>query len=148
MFITRLCFTNSKCDSSLFIYRQCAHVTYLLLYVDDITLAGSSSPLLTTITSVLGFEFDMTHLDDLHYFLGISNKRIVDRLLFSQQKYANNILDCASMANCKPTSTPADLSIKLDGSGPPVDDLTLYLSPDGALQYLTFTRPNITYVVQ
>ncbi|KAL7592910.1 uncharacterized mitochondrial protein AtMg00810-like [Lactuca sativa] len=58
------------------------------------------------------------------------------------------ILDRASMLNCKSVSTHADLSTKFDGSGPPVQDPTLYRSLAGALQYLTFTRPDITYSVQ
>jgi hypothetical protein len=32
--------------------------------------------------------------------------------------------------------------------GPPIADLTSYRSLAGALQYLIFTRPDITYVVQ
>ena len=52
------------------------------------------------------------------------------------------------MTNCKPVSTPVDLAAKFDGSGPPVQDPKLYHSLVGALQYLTFTRPDITYVVQ
>ena len=90
----------------------------------------------------------MTDLGDLHYFLGVSASRTVDGLFLSQQKYATEILDRASMTNCKPATTPADLFAKLDGSGPPVDDPTLYRSLAGALQYLTFTRPDIAYAVQ
>lgn len=42
-----------------------------------------------------------------------------------------------------------DTSSKLSAnSGPSVDDPTLYGSLAGALQYLTFTRPDIAYVVQ
>lgn len=52
------------------------------------------------------------------------------------------------MLNCKPASTPADLSAKFDDTGPPVADPTLYRSLAGALQYLTFTRPDLTYAVQ
>jgi hypothetical protein len=44
---------------------------------------------------------------------------------------------------------PVDMSPKLSASaGPPVADPTEYRSLDGALEYLTFTRPDITYAVQ
>nr|GEW49939.1 ribonuclease H-like domain-containing protein [Tanacetum cinerariifolium] len=35
-YATRAKFYHSRCDSSLFIYRQGSHIAYLLLYVDDI----------------------------------------------------------------------------------------------------------------
>ncbi|KAI3780426.1 hypothetical protein L2E82_10407 [Cichorium intybus] len=148
MFISRIGFVLSRCDSSLFIYRHGTHMAYLLLNVDDIVLTGSSTQLLTRIISLLSTEFSMSDLGDLHYFLGVSATGSVDGLFLSQQKYAAEILDRASMTNCKPASTPADLSAKFDGTGPPVDDPTLYRSLAGALQYLTFTRPDITYAVQ
>nr|GEW43605.1 ribonuclease H-like domain-containing protein [Tanacetum cinerariifolium] len=40
---------HSRCDSSLFIYRQGSQVSYLLLYVDDIILTASSIALLQQI---------------------------------------------------------------------------------------------------
>jgi len=52
------------------------------------------------------------------------------------------------MSACKPCSTPVDLHSKLSADGPPVADSTHYHSLAGALQYLTFTRPDIAYVVQ
>jgi hypothetical protein len=53
------------------------------------------------------------------------------------------------MTDCKPCSTPVDTQAKLSESeGNPVTDPTTYWSLTGALQYLTFTRPDITYVVQ
>lgn len=52
------------------------------------------------------------------------------------------------MLHCKPVTIPPDLLTKLDGSCLKVHDLTFYHSLLGALQYLTFTRPNLTYVVQ
>lgn len=123
-------------------------MVYILLYVDDIVLTGSSSQLLNHIISLLSAEFSMSDLGDLHYFLGISATRSTTGLFLSQHKYANEILDRAKMLNCKSARTPTDMSSKLDGSGPPVDDPTLYRSLAGALQYLTFTRPDITYAVQ
>jgi len=53
------------------------------------------------------------------------------------------------MTNCKPYSTPVDTHGKLsEAEGHPVTDPTAYRSLVGALQYLTFTRPDITYAVQ
>jgi hypothetical protein len=53
------------------------------------------------------------------------------------------------MTDCNPCSTPVDTQGKLsEAEGPPVSDPTAYRSLAGALQYLTFTRPDITYAVQ
>ncbi|WVZ71262.1 hypothetical protein U9M48_019870, partial [Paspalum notatum var. saurae] len=53
------------------------------------------------------------------------------------------------MHNSKPCSTPIDTQRKLSSnSGDPFSDPTLYRSLAGALQYLTFTRPEITHAVQ
>jgi hypothetical protein len=53
------------------------------------------------------------------------------------------------MTDCNACSTPVDTQGKLsEAEGAPVTDLTAYRSLVGALQYLTFTRPDITYAVQ
>ena len=53
------------------------------------------------------------------------------------------------MTDCKPCSTPVDTQAKLSADlGAPVDDPTAYRSLAGALQYLIFTRPDLTYAVQ
>ena len=53
------------------------------------------------------------------------------------------------MSDCKPCSTPVDTCAKVSAAvGPAVADPTAYRSLAGALQYLTFTRPDIAYDVQ
>jgi hypothetical protein len=53
------------------------------------------------------------------------------------------------MSDCKPCSTPVDMQAKLsEATDDPVGDPIGYRSLAGALQYLTFTRPDISYVVQ
>ncbi|XP_060178207.1 uncharacterized mitochondrial protein AtMg00810-like [Lycium barbarum] len=53
------------------------------------------------------------------------------------------------MSSCKATSTPVYTKPKVSStSGAPSDDSTHYRSLAGALQYLTFTRSDISYAVQ
>ncbi|KAL1218225.1 putative mitochondrial protein [Cardamine amara subsp. amara] len=53
------------------------------------------------------------------------------------------------MTNCNPCNTPVDTSSKIRADiGEPVKDPTFYRSLVGTLQYLTITRPDITYAVQ
>lgn len=74
-YITTVGFTPSRCDSSLFIYRQGDDTAFLLLYVDDIVLTASSDSLLQQIIDSLHKEFSMTDLGALNYFLGVSVTR-------------------------------------------------------------------------
>ncbi|GKA03032.1 ribonuclease H-like domain-containing protein [Tanacetum coccineum] len=119
-------------------------VAYLLLYVDDIMRTASSTALLQRIITLLHREFIMTDLGSLNYFLGISAQRSKSGLFLSQSKFAKEILERARMQHCNPCKTPVDTESKLGSDGDP----TLYRSLAGALQYLTFTRPDISYVVQ
>ncbi|KAK1684732.1 hypothetical protein QYE76_045580 [Lolium multiflorum] len=53
------------------------------------------------------------------------------------------------MIQCNPIPTPIDTKSKLSAQdGDRVADPTLYRSLAGALQYLTLTRPDISYAVQ
>ncbi|GJZ21321.1 ribonuclease H-like domain-containing protein [Tanacetum coccineum] len=58
------------------------------------------------------------------------------------------ILERAHMQHCNPCRTLVDTESKLGSDGDPVSDPTLYRSLAGALRYLTFTRPDISYAVQ
>ncbi|KAL8248737.1 hypothetical protein R6Q59_005605 [Mikania micrantha] len=91
----------------------------------------------------------MTDLGQLHHFLGISVEKQNGGLLLSQKMYASDILSRANMANCKPaTSHLLKSAPSYVPNGAPFKDDTLYRSLAGALQYLTITRPDISYAVQ
>ena len=51
-FLLTLGFTESKSDTSLFIYRHGDETAYLMLYVDDIVLTASSQQLLQSVISL------------------------------------------------------------------------------------------------
>nr|GEY73123.1 hypothetical protein [Tanacetum cinerariifolium] len=117
-YITTVGFTPSHCDSSLFIYKQGDDTAFLLLYVDDIVLTASSEHLLHQIIASLHREFSITDLEHTH------------------------------MVCCNPSRTPIDTGSMLRDGGTLVVDPTLYRSLAGSLQYLTLTRPDITYAIQ
>nr|GEU85480.1 ribonuclease H-like domain-containing protein [Tanacetum cinerariifolium] len=88
------------------------------------------------------------YLGPLNYFLGISSTRTTSGIFLSQTKYATEILEWAHMLNCNPCRTSVDTENKLRPEGSPVTNPTLYRSLAGALQHLTFTRPDLSYAVQ
>jgi hypothetical protein len=91
----------------------------------------------------------MKDLVQLHHVLGIFVQRQPTGLFLSQWQYTMEIIERAGMVDSKPCTTPVDTSSKLSGDiSDPVSDPTHYHSLVGALQYLTFTRPDISYAVQ
>jgi hypothetical protein len=139
-------FAEAKSDTSLFVFRRGSDKVYLLLYVDDIILTASSTELLRWTISALQREFVMKDLGPLHHFLGITVEWRPDKLFLHQRTYTLDILKRAVMTDCKPCSTPVDLKVKLAAdSGPPARDPSQFWSIAGALQYLSFTRPDIAY---
>lgn len=148
-FINNKGFIQSKLDTSLFIYKKDGLVAYLILYVDDIILTASTPTLKTKIIDALKAEFPMTDEGIIHSFLGLSATFNDKGLFLNQTRYAEEIIQKAGMADCKPCATPVDLKSKLaEDEGKPVSNPTEYRSLAGALQYLTFTRPDISYAVQ
>ncbi|GJT73614.1 ribonuclease H-like domain-containing protein [Tanacetum coccineum] len=127
-YATRAGFSPSRCDSSLFIYTQGSHVAYLLIYVDDIILTASSLVPLQQIVDSLHKEFDMTDLEALNYFLGISAVRHPTWLFLSQKKYTLQLLECAHLVNCNPSRITVDTDSKLGPDDVHVHDPTLYRS--------------------
>ncbi|KAK4344143.1 hypothetical protein RND71_037237 [Anisodus tanguticus] len=147
-YVSSIGFSHSRSDNSLFIYRRGTFLTYILLYVDDIILTASSDALRKSIMTLLRSEFAMKDLGPLSYFLGIVVTRHADVLFLSQRKYAAEIIERAGMSSCKSTSTSVDTKPKLGATtGSPYEDSTHYRSLAKALQYLTFTRSDITYVL-
>jgi histone deacetylase 1/2 len=71
-------------------------------------------------------------------------------MLLTQEKYASDLLKRVNMASCKPVSMPLSTSEKLsayEGSLLESKDARNYRSIVGALQYLTLTRPDISFYV-
>jgi histone deacetylase 1/2 len=143
-------FVPSKADTSLFFYQKGNHVIFMLVYVDDIIVASSSQEAVKVLLRELEKEFAIKDLGNLHYFLGIQVQRKNGELLMSQERYASEILQRVNMQLCKPVRTPLCVNEKLSitsGARLGVKDSTRYRSIVGALQYLTLTRPDLSFAV-
>ena len=120
----------------------------LLLYVDDIILTRNSDNYVQYVVSKLTTEFDMKDLGILHYFLALQIDYQSQGLFVHQSKYVQDLLQKTDMLDCKPCITSCHPNQKLLNHGSPCyTHPTSYRSIVGALQYLTFTRPDIAYSV-
>uniref|UniRef100_A0A2N9IDE7 CCHC-type domain-containing protein n=1 Tax=Fagus sylvatica TaxID=28930 RepID=A0A2N9IDE7_FAGSY len=141
-------FAASTADSSLFIYRTKTTIAYLLLYVDDIVLTSNTPTFLDQLIHHLSSVFDLKDLGPLNYFLGIQVTRDSTGLHLSQAKYATALLHKHQMLHTKPISTPCIPNTRLSlHDGTKLPDPHAYRSLVGALHYLTFTRPDLSFAV-
>nr|GEW90812.1 ribonuclease H-like domain-containing protein [Tanacetum cinerariifolium] len=112
-------------------------------------------PVENGITQLDGVDVDETFSSvvkpdpgSLNYLLDISVTRDSSGMFLSQRKYVAKILERAHMVNYNPSRNHVDTEFKLGDDGYQVSDPILYQSLASSLQYLTFTRPHISYAVQ
>jgi hypothetical protein len=126
-----------------------AQTRYICYFMLMISSGPHPTELLRCTISALQREFAMKDLGPLHHFLGITVEHRPDGLFLHQRTYMLDILKRTVMTDCKPCTTLVDLQAKLAGdSGFPVEDASQFWSIARALQYLTFTWPDIAYAMQ
>ncbi|XP_017190466.1 uncharacterized mitochondrial protein AtMg00810-like [Malus domestica] len=145
-FLPSLGFLTIYLDFFLFVKHVGHFVVILLLYVDDIIITGSATVAITDVIQALAQEFDIKYLGPLHYFLGIQIAHHSTGLFLSQSKYVSDLLHKTDIGLSKPCNTPClPYTRLLKDDGKPFHDPALYRNVVGALQCLTFTRPNVAF---
>ena len=141
-------FIESKADPSLFVRHTSTDMLYLLIYVDDILLTGSSPSAITDIIHSLQTTFAVKDLGNLTYFLGVEALRCPEGMYLTQRKYIVELLHKSKMEHAKPCSSPMASTCHLTSTnGTTFADISLYRSVVGSLQYLAFTRPDLAFAV-
>ncbi|KAJ9541946.1 hypothetical protein OSB04_028452 [Centaurea solstitialis] len=125
-YLLELGFRKSLADPSLFIYNRDGIISYFLVYVDDIVLTGNNNPFIQ-------------HIILIHTTTG---------LFLSQHAHVQNLLTKFKMDGAKPMATPLSSTESLSSvDDSPTIDPTPYRQLVGSLQYLAFTRPDVSYAV-
>jgi len=142
-------YKQAASDASLFIKSTAETFTALLVYVDDIILAGNSLSKFHIIKNVLHQAFKIKDLGTLKYFLGLEVAHSHSGISLCQRKYCLDLLNDSGLLGSKPVSTPSDPSVKLHNDASPLfTDISAYRRLIGRLIYLNTTRPDITFITQ
>lgn len=142
-------FTQSQFDSSLFIHRTSTGIVLLLIYVDDMIITGSDHGAIQRIKHQLQDSFHMKDLGDLHYFLGLEVCSDSTGIFLHQHKYTTDLISLAGLTSATPVDTPLEVNVKYRrDEGDLLSDPLLYRQLVGSLNYLTITRPDISFAVQ
>ena len=142
-------FHQSNFDSSLFLHNTDVGIVILLVYVDDIVITGSDLDLIRKLQHHLHTTFRMKDLGMLQYFLGLEVQSCPSGSLLHQNKYTQEILTLAGLEHANSTLTPLEVDLKLSkDEGTLLSDPSVYRQLVESLNYLTITRPDISFDVQ
>jgi len=141
-------FKNSYADTSLFVLHTGGNILYLLIYVDDIILTGNNSAHVESFVASLANRFSLKDLGPLSYFLGVEVVPHKHGILLSQRRYILDLLSRTKMTGANPVQTPLPTSPPISlHSGTRLSDPSSYRTVVGSLQYLSLTRPDISFAV-
>lgn len=107
-------FVRSQNDYCLYVRVTKLGKILILLYVDDMLLAGTDKLGVLKIKQVLSRHFKMKVFGNVKHFLGIVVDQNITKgeIILNQSKCLENILARYNMANCKAVSVPMDVKFK------------------------------------
>ncbi|XP_020960529.1 uncharacterized protein LOC107647274 [Arachis ipaensis] len=146
--LTRFGFQQSQKDHSLFsLCKNDVHLV-VLVYVDDLVIAGNNGDAINKFKQYLHKCFHMKDLGRLKYFLGVEVARSSKEIFLCQRKYALDIITEAGLLAAKLAATPCEENHRLaSAAGLVLSYPSMYRRFVGRLIYLCFTRPDLAYNV-
>lgn len=150
-FILSLGFVRSQYDYCLYVKVKGADIVYLVVYVDDLLIAGNNTATINCLKEQLSHEFDMTDMGEISCFLGIQiqQNHKNGEILLSQRSAIETLLKEYQMNDCKPLSLPLEPKIHLTkGSNSSNKPNLPYRELIGSLMYIMLgSRPDLCYAV-
>ena len=137
-------FEIGKVDTTLFIKRNKTDILVVQIYVDDIIFGSTNKNLCDDFANIINSEFEMSHMGELNYFLGLQIKQLNDGIFIYQEKYCKDLITRFGMNNTVSKPTPMSTSVHLEKDENSKDvEQKLYRGMIGSLLYLTASRPDI-----
>jgi hypothetical protein len=91
----------------------------------------------------------MKDLGLLTYFLGLVVHTDPSGIFLNQHKYTQDLISLAGLQDSSSVDTPMEVNVKYRSEeGDLLSDPTMFRQLVGSLNYLTITRPNISFAVQ
>ncbi|KAE8692624.1 Retrovirus-related Pol polyprotein from transposon TNT 1-94 [Hibiscus syriacus] len=150
-------FTRCQEDHYCYIKRFDNSFIILLLYVDDMLVAGSDMQEIINLKKKLSKQFAIKDLGAAKQIIGMRIKRDTKSgtLILSQAEYINKVLSRFNMQDAKPVSTPLGVHFRLSKEQTPKKEEerahmvnVSYASAIGSLMYaMVCTRPDIAQAV-
>nr|XP_016442248.1 PREDICTED: uncharacterized mitochondrial protein AtMg00810-like [Nicotiana tabacum] len=142
-------YTHSLNDYSLFTRGSGKSMVILIVYVDDIILTGTDEFEIASLKEFLNLQFKIKDLGSLNYFLGIEVLHTPSGVLLHQKKFIHDLLANFNSSDCSPVTCHPELNVKLKArEGDPLPNPETYRSFIGKLNFLTHTRPDLSFAVQ
>jgi hypothetical protein len=146
--LTKLGYLQSKSDYSLFTKKSRDNFTTVLLYVDDLVLAGNDIIEIDHVKQQLDSDFSIKDLGNHKFFLGFEVARNAEGICLYQRKYSLELQEEAGVLVAKPNSVPMDYSQKIhQDMGEPLEDPTRFRRMIRKRLFLTNTRLDIAFAV-
>jgi len=147
-YIISLGYRVCDCDSSIY-YNKTLRII-ILVYVDDMLIAGPCKATCDKIYDQLNAKFPMKHLGSPRKFLGLRITRELSTISIHQAPYIMSMLSRFQMTDCVPAQTPLDPSLPLlyaNGNEKRCNQ-RLYQEIMGSLNHLAvYSRPDISFAV-
>jgi Reverse transcriptase (RNA-dependent DNA polymerase) len=151
-------YQRTKADLCVYFKRLANEIfLILLLYVDDMLIAGQDAQMIDMLKKEMSKSFDMKDMGQARQILGmqiICDRKIM-RLWLSQEKYIERVLERFNMQGAKKVSCPLSNHLKLSKKLCPStekenDEMSRvpYSLAVGSLMYsMVCTRPDIAHAV-
>jgi hypothetical protein len=159
--LTQIGFQQLNAETCLYVFRgDGGEVCFLVVYVDDLLLAASTTKFMRTIKAKLQNAFKMRDLGPASFILGLEiiRDRKNHTIALSQAQYVDKVLERCGMTDCSIDKTPMRVTPRVSATDPEDNtirfqciigtQLVSYATVVGSLMYAMLgTRPDLAHVV-